>query len=98
VPYFFSDEFDLHMLLRGDPQGGKESFILGSTETDTDRFLELYLREDGTLAMGLLISKSMEENETADLLERLIRAKTPIAPHREALLNGTTRLEELVKR
>ena len=50
VPYFFSDEFDLHMTLRGDPQAGKTHFAIGSMAPDTDRFLELYLREDGTLA------------------------------------------------
>ena len=31
VPYFFSDEFDLHMTLRGDPQSGKSSFIIGDS-------------------------------------------------------------------
>ncbi|MES2463928.1 MAG: FAD/NAD(P)-binding oxidoreductase, partial [Armatimonadota bacterium] len=71
IPYFFSDEFDLHMTLRGDPQAGESSFSIGSMEPETEGFLELYVREDGTLAMGLLISKKEDESATADLLERL---------------------------
>lgn len=96
IPYFFSDEFDLHMTLRGDPQAGKTSFIIGSTDVTTDRFLELYLREDGTLAMGLLISKNEDETATSDLLEKLIRAKTLVALHQKALQSGTLLIENLV--
>ena len=95
IPYFFSDEFDLHMTLRGDPQAGKTSFIVGSTDVTTDRFLELYLREDGTLAMGLLISKNEDETATSDLLEKLIRAETLVAPHQETLQSGKLAIENL---
>jgi hypothetical protein len=95
IPYFFSDEFDLHVTQRGDPTGGKTHFTIGSTAPDTSRFVELYLREDGTLAMGIIVSKVMEETETSDLLETLIRAGTPVAEHREALQAGTVKLESL---
>ena len=96
VPWFFSDEFDLHMTLRGDPQAGKSSFTIGDMSAQTDRFLEVYLREDGTLAMGLLVSKAADETPTADLLERLIRARVPVAPYRDALVNGSQTLESLL--
>ncbi len=95
VPYFFSDEFDLHMLLRGDPQAGKSHFAIGSMAPDTDGFLELYLREDGTLAQGLLISKAKDESATSELLEKMIRAHALVAPHQVALQAGTKRLEDL---
>ena len=97
VPWFFSDEFDLHMTLRGDPQGGKSSFAIGSMEPDTDRFLELYLREDGTLAMGLLISKKLDETATSDLLETLVRQHALIAPHKSELQSGLMQLHSLLK-
>ena len=96
VPYFFSDEFDLHMTLRGDPTAGKASFVVGDMSIETERFLELYLRDDGTLAMGLLISKADDESETADLLEALVRARTVIAPHKAALMSGQAQLAELL--
>ena len=96
VPYFFSDEFDLHMTLRGDPTAGKTSFVIGDMSMKTDRFLELYLRDDGTLAMGLLISKKGDESETADLLEALVRARVPLAPHKDALMSGQAQLAELL--
>ena len=98
IPYFFSDEFDLHMTLRGDPQAGKSHFAIGSMAPDTEGFLELYLREDGTLAQGLLITKPDGEtvaSDMSDLLETLIRARVLVAPHQAALQAGTMRLEEL---
>lgn len=94
VPYFFSDEFDLHMTLRGDPQGGKTSFVQGSM--DDERFLELYLRPDGTLAMGILISKQDDETPTSDLLEKLIRARVNLAPHQADIASGKQDLAALL--
>jgi hypothetical protein len=64
-------------------------------EPDTDGFLELYLRDDGTLAMGVLISKNEDESATSDLLEGLIRAKTQVAHHQEALQSGRLKIENL---
>ena len=84
------------MTLRGDPQAGKSSFAIGDMSAQTDRFLELYLREDGTLAMGLLVSKAPDETPTAELLEQLVRARIPVAPHRDALASGSRTLESLL--
>ncbi|MBC8101088.1 MAG: NAD(P)/FAD-dependent oxidoreductase [Cytophagales bacterium] len=95
LPYFFSDEFDLHMTLRGDPQAGKSSFVIGSMGTDTERFTEVYLRPDGTIAMGIVLSKAEDETAASDLLERLIRARALVAPHQSALQAGQMKLEDL---
>ena len=95
VPWFFSDEFDLHMTLRGDSQSAKSSFFVGSPETDK-RFLELYLRDDGTLAMGLLISPETDEEATADLLEKLIRARIHLGPYQEELASQKRALESFL--
>ena len=32
VAYFFSDELDIHIILRGDPQAGKNSFFVGDVD------------------------------------------------------------------
>lgn len=95
VPYFFSDEFDLHMTLRGDPQAGKESFFIGSTDLNTERFTELYLRPDGTLAMGIVLSRNEDESAASELLEQLVRRAILIAPHKDALTSGQMALEAL---
>jgi 3-phenylpropionate/trans-cinnamate dioxygenase ferredoxin reductase subunit len=71
VPYFFSDFLDLHMALRGDPQGGKSIGAVG--EPETGDYVELYAREDGTLAMGLAISHSEPTvDKASEILEKLI--------------------------
>lgn len=88
VPYFFSDEFDLHMTLRGDPQDWKTSFTIDKPASEAHRYFELYLREDGTLAMGLLLSTEYEETPTSDLLEKLIRARVNLAPHQAEIASG----------
>lgn len=74
VPYFFSDEFDIHMILRGDPQGGKNSLIVG--DMDGAEFTELYYNDEGRLTMGIAISHEEKTlDPISDTLERLIRAK-----------------------
>jgi hypothetical protein len=59
------------MALRGDPQGGKSIGAVG--EPETGDYVELYAREDGTLAMGLAISHSEPTvDKASEILEKLI--------------------------
>ncbi len=81
VAYFFSDELDIHMILRGDPQAGKHSFMTG--DVDGAEFVELYHDDEGRLTMGIAVSHAEPTlDPLADTLERLIRAKFNIAAHR----------------
>jgi 3-phenylpropionate/trans-cinnamate dioxygenase ferredoxin reductase subunit len=78
VPYFFSDFLDIHMILRGDPQGGKSAKILG--DLDGGEFIELFAREDGALAMGLAFSHDEPSlDKISDKFEELFRAKAVVA-------------------
>ncbi|RYG33834.1 NAD(P)/FAD-dependent oxidoreductase [bacterium] len=78
VPYFFSDFLDLHMVLRGDPQGGESARIIG--DVDSGEYTELYAREDGTLAMGMAFSHDESKTDAlADKLEELFRAKAKVS-------------------
>ncbi len=77
IPYFFSDMLDIHMVLRGDPNGGKSVGAIG--DVDAAEFVELYAREDGTLAMGLGFSKNEKLlDPIADKLEELYRQKAKV--------------------
>jgi 3-phenylpropionate/trans-cinnamate dioxygenase ferredoxin reductase subunit len=77
VAYFFSDEFDIHMILRGDPQGGANSIFTG--DVDGAEFTELYYNDAGRLTMGISISHEEKKlDDISDTLERLIRAKVNI--------------------
>jgi 3-phenylpropionate/trans-cinnamate dioxygenase ferredoxin reductase subunit len=77
VPYFFSDEFDIHMILRGDPQGGRNSVFSGDVEGA--EFVELYYNDEGRLTMGVAISHEEPKlDPISDTLERLIRARINI--------------------
>jgi 3-phenylpropionate/trans-cinnamate dioxygenase ferredoxin reductase subunit len=74
IPYFFSDFLDLHMALRGDPQGGKSIGLVG--ELEAGEFVDIYAREDGTLAMGMAISHSEPKvDKISEILEKLIKDK-----------------------
>lgn len=55
VPYFFSDLFDLHFVLRGDPFEGESAMVIGDRESG--EFTELYAYPDGRLAMGLVFTR-----------------------------------------
>ena len=78
VPYFFSDILEAHMVLRGDPQGGKPARIIGDLEAG--EYAELYAREDGTLAMALAFSKDGEKaDRLGDEFEGWFRAKPMVA-------------------
>ncbi|HLK55602.1 MAG TPA: NAD(P)/FAD-dependent oxidoreductase [Chthonomonadaceae bacterium] len=77
VAYFFSDELDIHMILRGDPQGGKNTVITG--DVDGAEFTELYYDDAGVLTMGISISHEEKKlDPLSDTLERLIEAKVNI--------------------
>jgi 3-phenylpropionate/trans-cinnamate dioxygenase ferredoxin reductase subunit len=74
IPYFFSDFLDLHLVLRGDPTGGKVAKMIG--DPTTGEFIELSRRDDGTLAMGLAVSRDESKlDRISDKLEELFRAK-----------------------
>jgi 3-phenylpropionate/trans-cinnamate dioxygenase ferredoxin reductase subunit len=73
VPYFFSDELDLHMILRGDPQSGKNAMMTGDVEGA--EFVELYSDDSGRLTMGIAVSRDEKKlDDLSDTLERLILA------------------------
>jgi 3-phenylpropionate/trans-cinnamate dioxygenase ferredoxin reductase subunit len=74
VAYFFSDELDIHIILRGAPQAGNNSFFVG--DVDGAEFVELYHDEEGRLTMGIAVSHEEPKlDPLADTLERLIRAR-----------------------
>lgn len=74
VAYFFSDEFDIHMVLRGNPRAGKQSILTG--DVAGAEFVELYHDDAGRLTMGIAISHEEPKlDPIAETLERLIRAK-----------------------
>ncbi len=68
IPHFFSDELDIHFKLYGDPQGGKGGLFHGNTQSD--RFDELYLTEDGRIAMVISVNPPAELLPTLDALAR----------------------------
>jgi 3-phenylpropionate/trans-cinnamate dioxygenase ferredoxin reductase component len=77
VAYFFSDMFDIHMILRGDPQSKSQKLIGKVIDAE---YIELYGNDEGTLRMGLAFSKDEKKlDPISDKLEELIRAKAKIA-------------------
>lgn len=85
VPYFFSDMVETHMVLRGDPQGGKSAKVFG--DATSGEYTELYAREDGTLAMGLAFSADEKKlDPIADKLEEWVLAKRPVSEISESEL------------
>lgn len=80
VPYFFSDELDIHMILRGDPWGGRHTVVAGDMEAG--EFIEFYHGPDGRLAMGIAISHDEKGlDPISDALEQLIRHKLNVKEH-----------------
>ena len=77
VPYFFSDMLDFGMVLRGDAQGGKSAKVFG--DMDAVEFVELYQREDGTVAMGMGFSRdSKKQDAYSDKLEELVKQRAKV--------------------
>jgi 3-phenylpropionate/trans-cinnamate dioxygenase ferredoxin reductase subunit len=74
VPYFFSDLFDLHFVLRGDPQGGESAKVIGDVESG--EFIELYAYDDGRLAMGLAFTRDYDrQDQIGDKIEAYLLEK-----------------------
>jgi NADPH-dependent 2,4-dienoyl-CoA reductase/sulfur reductase-like enzyme len=78
VPYFFSDMFDLHFVLRGDPQGGEPVKVIGDMESG--EFIELYAYDDGRLSMGLAFTRDYDrQDQVGDKIEEYLLAKRQAA-------------------
>lgn len=83
VAYFFSDEFDLSMIMRGDPDGATSAKVIGDMEKA--EFVELYADDEGRLRMGIAFSHDYEKLEPiSDTLESLIREGKPVSGIDEA--------------
>ncbi|MDX1932417.1 MAG: NAD(P)/FAD-dependent oxidoreductase [Capsulimonadales bacterium] len=77
VAYFFSDLFDIHMILRGDPKGGEGRALLGDIEGA--EFIELYGDEEDRLTMGVAVSRDETKlGGISDTLDRMIRERVSI--------------------
>ena len=77
VPYFFSDVLDLHMILRGNPAGGKPARVLG--DMAAGEFAELYADDQGVVAMVVVISHDKPKTRTiAETLEPLLWDKKKV--------------------
>jgi 3-phenylpropionate/trans-cinnamate dioxygenase ferredoxin reductase subunit len=73
VPYFFSDIFDLSMILRGEPGEDRKTRVFGNMSEA--EFVEVYAEPDGTVKMGLAFSRNYDKLEPiAEKLEGLIRS------------------------
>jgi len=78
VPYFFSDIFDLHFILRGDAEDGESAKVIGDRESG--EFIELYAYDDGRLAMGLAFTRDPDrQDQIGDRIERYILDKRSVA-------------------
>lgn len=78
VAYFFSDillpDNSLSMIMRGDPDAGKQSKVLG--DLNGGEFVELYHDESGSVRMGVAFSHDYEKLEPiSEKLEAFIREK-----------------------
>ena len=77
APYFFSDFLDLHMVLRGDPQGGKQTKIIG--DMPSGEFVQLYANDQSVVKMILAITHDKPKSQKiAQNLEPLVRANRPL--------------------
>ncbi|MDB5243821.1 MAG: NAD(P)/FAD-dependent oxidoreductase, partial [Spirosoma sp.] len=73
APYFFSDFLDYHMVLRGDPQGGKNTKVLG--DMASGEFIQLYANDERVVKMALAITHDKAKSEQiAVALEAPVRA------------------------
>jgi len=77
VPYFFSDFFDLHMILRGKPGDGQNTTVFG--DLNDAEFVELYHDDSGRLRMGIAFSHEEKNlDPISDKLEELIRTRANV--------------------
>lgn len=78
IPYFWSDLFDDHMILRGDPDRGTVVKSFGTP--DVGEFVDLYADAAGNLVAGLAMSKNEPSLDgISDALEEHIKLATPVA-------------------
>lgn len=85
APYFFSDVLDLHMILRGNPAGGKAAKVLGDMKSG--EFAELYADEDGVVAMVVVISHDkLKTRVIAENLEPLLWDKKRVEDYNLKLI------------
>jgi NADPH-dependent 2,4-dienoyl-CoA reductase/sulfur reductase-like enzyme len=77
VPYFFSDFFDLHMILRGSSPTTEFITLFGSY--GSAEFIELYADASGFLKMGIAINRVEKLlDPISDKLEELIKKKAKV--------------------
>ncbi|MCS6778025.1 MAG: FAD/NAD(P)-binding oxidoreductase [Chloroherpetonaceae bacterium] len=96
VAYFFSDVFDIHMILRGRPGIGGHSVFVG--DVPEAEFTELYYDDTGRLTMGICIShEEKRTDEVADILEAAIRRGVNIRQHEAAMQRPDFDLATLVE-
>ena len=85
APYFFSDILDMHMILRGNPAGGKPARVLGDMEAG--EFAELYADDEGVVAMVVVISHDKPKTRAiAETLEPLLWKKTRVEDYSVELI------------
>ncbi len=83
IPHFFSDELGIHFKLYGDPQGGKGGLFHGQPQSD--RFDELYLSEDGRVAMVIAVNPP---DALLPTLDALARQKPSVRGREAEIRNG----------
>lgn len=85
APYFFSDFLDLHMVLRGNPSGGKSARVIG--EMSSGEFVELYADESSIVKMAVGMSKDKgRSEELGERLEALVKLGSKVDEVSVALL------------
>jgi len=78
IPYFFSDLFDLHFVLRGDAEDGTSAKVIG--DRGSGEFIELYAYDSGRLAMGLVFTHDAERQDAiGDKIEQYLLEKRSAA-------------------
>ena len=86
APYFFSDFLDLHMVLRGNPAGGKAARVLG--EMRSGEFVQLYADEQDVVKMAVAISRDKPKTRrVAETLEPLLWDERKVGDYSAALLS-----------
>ena len=86
APYFFSDILDLHMILRGNPAGGKAARVLGDMKSG--EFAELYADDDDVVAMVVMISHDKPKTRAvAEKLEPWLWDKKKVGDYTAEMLD-----------
>ncbi len=93
LPHFFSDELNIHFKLYGDPQGGQGGLFHG--DTHTDRFDELYLTEDGRVAMVITVNPP---DALLPILDALVRQRPSVRGREAEVQNAEFDLASLLQR